>query len=252
MDNDKDVADPSENEFEGVGEAEVPEDETPEEDAEGDDHSDADGEDESQGNGEQDTRGRANSRIRSLNSEKKEAKERADKAERELSDLRRQMEEVRQSLHAGNAVKNAAAEQELLAQMDPVQRVQYEADKKIDAVHSELRKVQLSALDNSDKATFLAKAQNDPVRSRYSDQVEKNLADMRAKGFNAPREDVYAFLLGKSLIEQKTKSNGKNNDRAAARARVDATQGRSTSVRSDAPSSRKGKTAEERLSNIAI
>jgi hypothetical protein len=237
----------------GGVEAEVPEDDS--ENAEGDDTAEIseDGDEEEQDNGEpQRTQSRANTRIRTLSIREKEAAGRAEKAEKEVSDLRRQMEEVQRSLHAGNAVRDSQAEQELLAQMDPVQRVAYEADKKFNALNAEMNRVKLSALDSTDRADFLSKAQNDPVRSRLAEQVEKNLADMRSKGINAPREDIYAYLLGKDFIAQKNKSGGKNPDKQAAKARINETQGRSSSVRGDTSSGRKGKSAEDRLADILL
>lgn len=253
MDEDQNLDAPEDDNIQEGAEAEVPEDETPD-DAEGDEADDADSEgDDDQGDEQEPpARSRANSRIRTLTTREKEAKTRADNAEREVSQLRRQMEEVQRSVQATHTVKDAAAEAELLSQMDPVQRVAYEADKKINALNAEINRVKLSSLDSTDKATFLSKAQNDSVRTRLSAEVEKNLADMRSKGINAPREEIYYYLLGKELVEQKNKSGGKNPDKQAARARIDSTNGRSSSVRSDASSSRKGKTAEERLENMII
>ena len=257
LDEDKDIAAPEDKDTVGGGEPEVPEDETPnDDDAEGDDGDNGEDAEEQDEPGPDSTdepvRGRASSRIQALASERKAANERAEKAEREMAALRAQMEEVQRSIHSGSAAKDAQAEAELLAQMDPIQRVQYEADKKINAIQVELRRVQLSNIDSADRASFLAKATNDLVRQKLADQVEKNLADMRAKGINAPRDDIYYYLLGKQLAEQKAKSGGKGPVRKEAQSRVDATQGRTTSSRSDAPSGRKGKTAEERLENILL
>ena len=257
MDNDQEFAAPEDREITGGGEPEVPEDETPNDgDAEGDDGDNGEDAEEQDEPGpdstEEPARGRASQRIQALNARTKEATDRAEKAERDMAALRAQMEEVQRSLHSGNAAKDAQAEAELLAQMDPIQRVQYEADKKINAIQVELRKVQLSNIDSADRATFLSKAQNDPVRTKLADQVEKNLSDMRAKGINAPRDDIYYYLLGKQLAEAKTKSGGKGPVRQEARSRVETTQGRTTSSRSDAPSGRKGKTAEDRLENVLL
>lgn len=252
MDDDKDLPEPEDIELEGDGEVDVPDDES--DAAEGEDTADDvdEGEDEGEQGNQGQPKSRANSRIRALKQREKEAVERAEKTERDLAALRYQMEQVQRSVHTSNSTKDAEAEAELLAQMDPVQRVQYGADKKINAVHGELRKLQITALDSSDKATFLAKAQNDPSRARLSDEVEKNLSDMRSKGLNAPREDIYYYLLGKSLEERKAKSGGKSPERTAASARINLTRGRSTSARSDASSGRKGRTSEEHLAEVLI
>ena len=200
--------------------------------------------------GDETTKGRASARIQTLAAERKAERERADKAEREMSYLKAQMEAVQRQIHTGSIQKDAVAEAELLAQMDPIQRVQYEADKKIDDLKSEFQRLQLSSTDNQDKATFLSKAQLDPVRAKYADKVEQTLSEMRAKGLNAPRDDLYYYLLGKAMAEQK--ANGKSPERKAAQTRVETTQGRSSSIRSDAIGGGRGKTAEERLTDVIL
>ncbi|MDE2097913.1 MAG: hypothetical protein KGL39_11740 [Patescibacteria group bacterium] len=262
MDGEKDISVSEDKEVVGGGDTpEVPEDEgteteTPENatDSEdvAEDTDEGDTEDEQVENTQEPPKGRANARIQSLRNREKEATERAERAEREMSALRSQMEDVQRRLNAGNAEKDARAEEELLAQMDPVQRVQYESDKRIRGIEAELQRVKHAAIDSQDKATFLASAQNDPVKGKLVDQVEKNLSEMRAKGFNAPREEIYYYLLGKSLVEQKMKSGGKNAEKAAAKARVDATEGKMVTAKGDTPSGRKGKSAEERLEGVIL
>jgi len=256
MDDDKEIIATEYKELVSGNEADVPEEETLNDDdvESGEGIIDDDGEQDepSPDSTEEHTRGRANQRIQALNARTKEATDRAEKAEREMAAIRAQMEEVQRSIHYGNVAKDAKAEEELLAQLDPIQRVQYEADKKINAIQVELRKVQLANIDSADRATFLSKTQNDPVRAKLADQVEKNLLDMRAKGINAPRDDIYYYLLGKQLAEAKMKSGGKGSIRKEAQTRVDTTQGRITSSRSDAPRGGRGKTAEDRLENVLL
>jgi hypothetical protein len=239
----------------GEVEAEVPEDEEVLEDADSDEAEDSDDEDggeQEQGEDQSQPKSRANNRIRALSSEKKAERERADKAEAEITALRHQMETVQRSLQAGTAAKNSQAEAELLEQMDPVQRVQYDMDKKINNLHAQVQRAEFSAADSRDKAEFLSKYQSEPALARLSSEVEKTLSDMRSKGFNAPREELFALAIGRDLLAKKSQTGKKNPDKQAAQARVNSTQGRSSSARSDTSSGRKGKSAEERLENIIL
>jgi hypothetical protein len=258
MDDDKELPTPEldlDKDDKGGGEAEVPQE---------DDLEDADLEDAAEleeGEGEEgeeqpeeDQRGRASARISKLANERKAERERAEKAERDVAALRQQMEEVQRRLQAPPQV-DPNAEAELLAQMDPVQRVQYESQKQINMLQSQIRSVQLASIDSADKAQFLSNLSPKElaIRQKYLPKVEEALADMRKKGLNAPREDIFDYVRGKAMREAERKANkGLDATKEAARTRVTNTQGRTTSVRSDAPSGRKGKSAEERLENVIL
>jgi len=196
--------------------------------------------------------GRANNRVRSLANDRKAAREEAESAKAEARRLREQLDAVQRQMAGHRSEADLRAEAELLASMDPVQRVQYEADKKIENLQREIRGVQFAAADNNDKAMFLSKVANEPTRAKYVDKVEAALADMRAKGVNAPREDIYYYMLGKSFVETKGQGGNREADKKAAQKRVSVTQGKTTSIRSDAAGSRRGKSLEDRLANVLI
>lgn len=223
------------------------------EDASDDANGDGDQGDDAQ-SGQDDQRGRAASRISKLANERKAERERAEKAERDVAALRGQMEEIQRNLQSRRPDPNAEAE--LLAQMDPIQRVQYEADKKINMLQAEIRNVQLASQDRADKAEFLSNVTPDElaIRKQYLTNIDKELEGMRKNGLNAPRTEVYFYLLGKATAEARAKKATKAGaaDRQAAQTRVTTTQGRTASVRSDAPRGRGNKTAEERLENILL
>ncbi len=252
MDEDMELYAPENTNVEG-NEAEVPEDELPENDADSDDADEADGDVGEEESSEPVQKGRAANRIQTLRNREKEALTKAEKAEQEVAALRRQMEDVQRRLHTGTIQQDAAARQAALEAMDPYERVRFEADEKFNTLQRELQQVKMSAADSTDRANFLSKANVDPTRAELAAKVETELANMREKNLNAPREDIYYYLLGKSLAEKKAKSGGKTPEKQAARARVEQTQGRSSSARSDAASGgRKGKTAEERLDGIVF
>lgn len=263
MDDDKDLPELDldlDKDDKGGGDTEVPEDETPEDDADtegsAEDADGDEGEDEDQPQAQpkgEDERGRASSRIAKLANERKAERERAEKAERDVAALRAQMEEVQRRLSASQQ-PDPNAEAELLANMDPVERVKYESDKKINQLQSEIRRVQMTSIDAADKSEFLKGTHSDlSLRTKYLAKVEENLAGMRKNGLNAPRDEIYAYLIGKAHIERMQKAGGKNPDREAAKKRVTDTQGRTVSARSDASSGRgRGKTAEDRLENVLL
>ncbi len=195
---------------------------------------------------------RASDRVRSLANERKAAAERAERAEAENARLRSQMEAVQRQMAGQKSEADLRAEAELLATMDPVQRVQYESDKKIENLQREIQNVRMATADNNDKAQFLSKVATDPIRAKYVEKVETALAEMRAKGVNAPRDDIYYYMLGKSFAQSKAKGGNKTADKVAATKRVSAVQGKSASARSDTQRTARGKSLEDRLENVVL
>lgn len=215
-------------------------------------------EEEAEGESEEDVaadtgKGRAASRIQALANERKAERAAREKAEADAAALRAETERLRAQMEAAQrnrASDEAKREAELLETMDPVQRIQYEHDKKFNSLQAEMQRMRLEAKDSSDKATFLMKAKDDPVRAKYVDRVEVALSEMRAKGIDAPREDIYYYMLGKSFAEEKAKG-GKSSEKDAANARISSAKGKTSSVRGDATGAR-GKSLEDRLADVLL
>lgn len=195
---------------------------------------------------------RASRRVQALANERKVDRERAERAEAEVARLSSQMAEVQRQLSSGRSAQEAQAEAELLANMDPIQRVQYEADKKIAAIQREVAATRVNALDAQDRAVYYARAENNKLLKQYGDKVEKALSEMRAKGINANRMEIYYYLLGKETHTRKEAGEGNPAARREAQRRINSSQGRPSSARSDAPAGRGGRSLEDRLADMSI
>lgn len=87
----------------------------------------------------------------------------------------------------------------------PLEKWQIQANRELKAGRSTAQAALLQAQDVNDRTSFAGIALTDPTAKKYETRVEKELADMRAKGQNAPREAIYTYLLGKDMREGKFK-----------------------------------------------
>ncbi len=108
----------------------------------------------------------------------------------------------------------------------------------------------IQAQDISDKTSFATIAMKNPALfKRYEARVEEQLAQMRAKGFNAPREAIMDNLIGKDMRD------GKFKPKKAAEDKTTVARGKLPGARSDVS----GKNAmsehekrKQRLENVQI
>lgn len=139
------------------------------------------------------------------------ALERAERLERDVETLKR-----------GNAAPSEEQRQHLEEQRqlddpntDPMTKWQIQANRTLRQTQQQAQNALLQAQDMQDKATFLAKAATDPRRTKYADRVEQELADMRKQGRNIDRDSLYAYMLGKDIIDGKLKPAAKKTSAAA-------------------------------------
>jgi chromosome segregation ATPase len=194
-------------------------------------------------------KGRASTRIANLARERAEAREEAKRAREEIDTLRAQMQAIQTQQ---TQQPSRAQEAEMLANMDPYERNQYFVDKQIREMQAQIQSVRMDSQDKTDRAEFMSKANVDPLRSKYADMVEKELATARAKGVNIAREELYYYVLGREVAKEK--ANGpRGAEQKVAKARVAATQGNTASIRGDvAVGSRGAKSLEDRLAGVYI
>lgn len=111
-----------------------------------------------------------------------------------------------------------------------------------------------TAADMRDRNEFdRLQVSNPKVHKLYDAKVEKALADMRAKGQNAPRLALLRFMIGNDVMEGKLKSTPKTAAANAKTSTVD--RGKPPGARSDVAG--KGKATERqkrvaRLENVAL
>lgn len=190
------------------------------------------------------TEGRASRAIQELKKERNEERERAARYEAQLQRL---METQAQQV----AAQNGQTEQQRVAEMDPTDRVAYLANKQAEYMQNQISRLEFQVKDGQDQARFQAQAAIDPLYAKYSDKVEKALAEMRSKGTTAEREKILKYFVGEEVVEKRT-SAGIAKIKEAAAQRVAAATGKPIGARGEINGGKKGKTAEERLEGIII
>lgn len=177
-----------------------------------------------------------------------------DTATATAAELQKRLDEVLAAQRTAPVPDAAAlkAEADRIAAMEPVDRVKYEADKKISALQSQLNGLGFHITDASDKASFEAKATINPIYKKYLPAVEKDLADMRKNGVNTTREAILTYKIGEDARKRlEQKGNGEQRRRAAAN-RVETARGRPANGRSDQGTSRSEKSLEDRLRGVQL
>jgi hypothetical protein len=110
------------------------------------------------------------------------------------------------------------------------------------------------AKDINDKAEFMTlKASQGKTYDKLAPMVEERLKDIRAKGGDVPRKELYYYLLGKELAENKTKISTTKSESKTGGVKRGSTPG----ARSDVSSRESGRLTEaekrtKRLENVRI
>jgi hypothetical protein len=145
------------------------------------------------------------------------------------------------------------AEEARVAAMDPLERKDYDQQRKIDALTQQVSNLGFAQADGLDRARFEAKAELNSVYKKYAASVESTLQEMRAKGVNTTREALLTYKLGEAHRKKLEAGAGEGQRRkAAAQARVNKVNGRPANLRGDNSGSGKGKTEEDRLRGVQI
>ena len=162
-----------------------------------------------------------------------EAKRVAREAAAEAANLRKEIEALKQQRQqAAPQEETPEQEQAKLALMSVEERVDYKLAKAEKVNQRQLAMYQFQAAEAADKAAFAQLALGDPYAKKYADEVEKLLAEERAKGINWPRETVLNFIAGRKAREART-SPRTEQQRKDAQRRVNSQRTSSESGRSD-------------------
>lgn len=146
-------------------------------------------------------------------------------------------------------------EAEYLATLEPHQQVAYLADKRFKAMEAQLTATKFESVDSADRAAFAARATVNPLYKKYETKVEEELQKFRSQGVNYKREVMLDYLIGKDIRLKSEKEAGKPSaKKQGAQRRVVATATKPAGATGDVAQygTRRGKTAEERLSNVLI
>ena len=190
---------------------------------------------------------RAAERIRALDRQNKELKERLDALERQRQAPAPSQAEIYEAQRL---------EQERLALMSPDERADYRINQTEQRMAQRLQRMEMQQLDQTNAARFEAKATVHPVYKKYADDVEARVAKIRRDSGNpnqfVDREIVLKVIIGERALEQASRATGKAGKRAAAATTRQAANG--AGARGDQGSTRgqQGKTAAERLRGVLI
>jgi hypothetical protein len=151
---------------------------------------------------------RAQDRIASLTAREKAEKERADRLEAELRQIRQGPQKSPEEL--------AREEAAHLATMTAEQRLQYQIEKNDRQTQHRLNQIQFATADATDKATFDGLCARNPAVAALKGEVETALGRIRAGGGNVSREVVAKYVLGDMAMAKATRANNAGSKRAAA------------------------------------
>lgn len=174
---------------------------------------------------------------------------RPSRAQRQFSELRernrllaeqnatftRQLDELRRNPPQPAVREDPRAEQDRLALMSTEERVQYTVDKALNRHAQQNNALAAQLMDNSDRASFEAKAASNPIARKLAPEVERRLADLRSRGDNLPRDVVLTYLVGERAMAQMGKK------KPGAQERVRREQGRPVNSRSDVGGDRRSR-----------
>jgi hypothetical protein len=99
------------------------------------------------------------------------------------------------------------AEQEYIASLDPVERVQYVTNRQMQYMQQTNQQQQYMMLELMDRTAYQTKAASNPVYKKLEPEVEKMRASEASKGRYFNREDILAFLIGQKMLSKGTSKN---------------------------------------------
>lgn len=156
-------------------------------------------------------------------------KERADRYEREMAELR---------ARSASPHTDSQFEQEERILRDPnsteQQKWTVNANREIRSANALARNSMIAAADVNDRTAWAAVKMGDSLAARYEARVEEVLQKERAAGRSPTREAIYTFLLGQDMRQGKYKKKPAAAIAAKPNAQV---RGRTPGVRSDVASS---------------
>jgi hypothetical protein len=171
---------------------------------------------------------RAETRIQKLANSRREAEERASKAELELQAIRAAQENAQRTQQQ---FAQQQVEQERLRQQwdmaSPEDRVAMMLQKQQRDLAMQQHQYQRQIADTADRMRFEQLATSDKVAAKFKDEVETRLAKTRAAGFEASREDIYKHLLGEKVMAARAKAVSEQKSAGKANIKRQTTKARS-------------------------
>ena len=196
---------------------------------------------------------RRQAEIIKLRHERREAEKRYDEARKELEAARRQPVAQPVNTHEETLRKQEDA---VLNNPESTDWQRYSVQSARDAREAkQAGQVALrEARDINDKASFSQKFATTQPKTYgfYAPKVEERLREIRARGQDATREDVYAFLMGKDMAEGKLKTSAKAEGKIGGVNRGSTPKARSDVSTKESSRMSDAERREKRLENVRI
>jgi hypothetical protein len=146
--------------------------------------------------------GRRERRLQSLANKARDGERRAIEAEANNRALQQQLEAIR-SQPVQQPQYDPRVEQEYIASLDPVERIQYTTARQLQYMQQSQQQQQYMMLEMMDRTAFQTKAAGNPVYQKFLPEVEQMRAAEASKGRYFNREDILAFLIGQKMLSNK-------------------------------------------------
>lgn len=191
---------------------------------------------------------RAQSRIQTLNTAAREAKDRADKFERELQELRAEQRQRAQAATQESPTEKAAR-RALMSDVEIMREDMQESERRTAAL---LQQHAIQTQETNDKLAYNSILRDSPHLKKYDVEVEKIRTEQQARGVFVPREVLLDLAIGRAARAAATKSAPKAQKQGQQR--IAAQQSRQASARGDTATVRgkQGDSPEKRLENVPI
>jgi len=226
----------------------------------GEDAGEQEGQDDAQGNDEEGGEegavddpparkpSRAQSRIQTLTRTTAEAKERADRLDREIQELRAEQRQRAQVAQQESPTEKAAR-RALMSDVEIMREDMQESEKRTAAL---LQRHAVETQETNDKLSYNSILRDAPHLKKYDGEVEKIRQEQQARGVFVPREVLLDLAIGRAARAAATKSATKAQKQGQQR--IAAQQSRQVSARGDTATVRgkQGDSPEKRLENVPI
>lgn len=191
---------------------------------------------------------RAQSRIQALTSSTREAKDRADRLERELNEFKAEQRARAQAAQQESPTDRAARR----ALMDPMEVMREDLRESEQRTANLLQQQAFQTQESNDKVLYNSILRDSPNLRKFEGEVEKLRKEQADAGRFVPREVLLDLAIGRAARAAAAKK-GPQAQREGQR-RVAAQQSRPAQGRSDAGTQRgrQGDSAEKRLENVPI
>lgn len=112
--------------------------------------------------------------------------------------------------------EEARKERERVAAMSPEERAFYAAEMAEKRINFATQQAEFKIKDANDRADFAIMCAKNPVAAKLQGEVEKRLAEERAKGMNYDRKNILIYLAGEKALQSAEKGGSKKQKREAA------------------------------------